>query len=89
MARPGFITHVLYRRTPTFSFNLEYYNAHHIPMCLRLWEPHGVVEHYVTQMTDPEAEFAYLITMVWKDEVRNARGDEVGMGVFGKGTNEC
>jgi len=70
MARPGFISHVLYRRTTDFTFDLEYYNAYHIPLCLKLWEPRGVVEHYVTQMTDSQAELAYLITMVWKDEVR-------------------
>jgi hypothetical protein len=71
--RPSFATNVMYRRFPSFTFDLEYYLLVHIPICLKYWEPHGMVEHYVTQVRDVESEFAYVITMVWKDEVTKYR----------------
>ena len=67
--RPTLSTTVLYRRFPGFTFDLSYYLSHHIPLALKYWEPHGALEHYVTKVGDEEAEFAYVITMVWRDEV--------------------
>ncbi|KAH7384186.1 hypothetical protein DE146DRAFT_759977 [Phaeosphaeria sp. MPI-PUGE-AT-0046c] len=58
---------VLYRRTPSLEFNLEYYLAHHIPLCMRLWKPHGVLDCRVVE-TEPDQEYAYVVTMMWGDE---------------------
>jgi hypothetical protein len=66
-AKPGFITTVLYRQSPTLTFNLDYYLTHHIPMVDKYWTPHGLLDTQVAKVTG-ESEFAYAITMTWNDE---------------------
>lgn len=66
-AKITFTSTVLYRRTADLKFNLEYYLAHHIPLCLRLWKAHGVLDCRVVE-TNPDQEYAYVVTMMWGDE---------------------
>lgn len=88
----GFTSTVLYRRTPNLTFNLDYYLAHHIPLCLRLWKPHGVIDCRVVE-ANPDQEYAYVVTMMWEDEsqykkafAQEAEMAEI-MGDVGKFTN--
>jgi hypothetical protein len=57
----------LYQRTPSFRFDLDYYLSTRIPLCLKYWKPHGVLDCRVVQV-NPDQEFVYVVTMTWKDE---------------------
>jgi hypothetical protein len=62
-----FTSTVLYLRSPNLTFNLEYYLNYHIPLCLKYWEPHGVIEARVVE-ADADQAYAYVVTMMWKDK---------------------
>lgn len=63
----GFTSTVLYRQIPELKFNLDHYLTHHIPLCLRLWKPHGVIDCRVVEAS-PDQEYAYVVTMMWENE---------------------
>lgn len=65
--KPGLIITILYRQSSNLTFNLDYYLTHHIPLTVKYWTPHGLLDTHVAKATR-ESEFAYAITMAWKDE---------------------
>ncbi|OAL05482.1 hypothetical protein IQ06DRAFT_69090 [Phaeosphaeriaceae sp. SRC1lsM3a] len=92
LSKITFTSTVLYKRTPDLKFDLDYYLAHHIPLCLRLWKPRGVLDCRVVEAA-PDQEYAYICTMMWGDEsefkTAFAQEDEIKeiMGDVGNYTN--
>jgi hypothetical protein len=67
-----FTSTVLYLRSSDFTFNLDYYLSHHIPLCLKYWKPHGLIEARVVE-ADADQQYAYIVTMMWKDKAAWAK----------------
>jgi hypothetical protein len=66
-SKPQFATTVFYLRTPTLTFDLAYYLSHHIPLCLKYWKSHGVIDMRVVE-ANPDEIYAYVVTNSWSDE---------------------
>jgi len=45
----GAISTVLYANTPSFAFDMDYYTKTHMPLCMKIWGPHGLLSWQVMQ----------------------------------------
>jgi len=63
--KTGALVTVLYRRTPTFTFDTSYYLSTHVPLFTSKWAPHGLLKATVSEtVSDPE--FVYEIVTEWE-----------------------
>ena len=61
----------LYKRnigpSTTLTFDVSYYISTHIPLCNKLWGKYGLLPDWTVTETTPDAEYAYSVTIPWKN----------------------
>ena len=61
----GAVVTILYKRTPDFKFDLDYFLNKHVPLVKEAWKPHGLLGATVTEAT-PDSEYAYINAIKFK-----------------------
>ena len=65
-----FNTTIIYRSTPSLTFNLPYYLSQHFPLVEKKWGPYGLLDWKVVHFTPgpdgKEAPYQYGAILNWK-----------------------
>lgn len=81
----GFVVSVLYPSVPDAEFNMEYYNAKHIPLVSERWAKYGLKKYVVADLTASKGPYSYQCTLVFDGPIENFQKavDETGPEVMG------
>lgn len=61
----GVVVNIIYKRTPEFKFDMEYFLQTHIPLAAKAWAPYGLLDATVTE-APAESEYAIITNIRFK-----------------------
>lgn len=67
----SFLVTVLYPSAPNAKFDMEYYNAKHIPLTSAKWSKFGLKKYYVADLRGAPGPYSVQCTLVWDGEPSN------------------
>ena len=59
------VINIIYKRTPDFEFNADYFVNKHVPMCEKVWGPHGLLGATVAEAA-ADSPYAIMASVRFK-----------------------